>query len=148
MGGKGTAFKTDKGYVSVAHVTSLLGCSIEGVPIGAEPEDGDFSRVDYKGDPRIRGFKVNCEGFIPGRWYHAVGHAGGYEWQTMQRHLATFKKAENGHRALLGNPTVIPGMSGGVYLNEQGEAVGTINAYSPLFPVSFSRELRDTSLCK
>jgi hypothetical protein len=147
-GGKGSAFLTERGWVSVDHVTSLGGCSIDGFPITATKEDGDFSRVTHTTPKGLRGFKVNCEGFIPGRWYHAIGYAGGFSWQSMQRHLATYKKADNGHRMLLGSPTVIPGESGGVYLDEFGAAVGAINAYSLAFPVSFSRELKDTSLCR
>ena len=145
-GGSGTAFKTERGWVSAAHVTSLFGCEIDGVPIGAEPEGSlDFSRLDYAG--KGSGFKINCEGFKPGTYTFAIGYAGGYTWQTMTRHLATYKDTDDGFKLLLGAPTVIPGMSGGPILNEAGEVVGMVNMYSKMFPVSFSRALKDTSLC-
>jgi hypothetical protein len=38
-------------------------------------------------------------------------------------------------------------MSGGVVMNDKGEAVGTINAYIPGTGVSMSRDLKDTSVC-
>ena len=147
MTGSGTGFLTDRGFLSVAHVTTQFGCAIEGTPIGAENEDGDFSRVDYKAKG-IRPFKVNCGGMVVGTYVWAIGYAGGFEWPTMTRHLVTYKRDSNGMRMLLGSPVFIPGMSGGVVLNAAGEAVGTVNAYSKDYPVSFSRELKDTSICR
>jgi hypothetical protein len=146
-GGSGTAFKTERGWVSAAHVTSLFGCEIGGVPIGATPEGTlDFSRLDYAG--KGSGFKVNCEGMKAGTYVFAAGYAGGFTWQTMTRHLVTYKSTDDGLRLVLGGPTFIPGMSGGPVLNAAGEVVGIVNAYSKMFPVSFSRELKDTSLCR
>ena len=146
-GGKGTGFRIADGrWVSVAHVTNNLACSIHGMPLGAKDEPGDFSITDYEG--KAGGFPVNCEGFKPGEYYFAIGYAGGFEWQTMTRHMATYKLSDDGYRILLGSPTVIPGMSGGPILNAKGEVVGTVNMYSKIYPLSFSRELKDTSLCK
>jgi hypothetical protein len=145
--GKGTAVNTDKGWISADHVTSLSFCEIEGHPIDAKGERGlDFSTLRVA----IRGaqFKVNCDGIKPGSWVFAAGYAGGYSWQTMTRHLATYQKTDDGLRILLGSPTVIPGMSGGAVLNEKGEIVGIVNAYSKIYPISYTRELRDTSLCR
>ena len=145
--GKGTAVNTDKGWVSANHVTSLSGCEIEGHPIDATGEKGlDFStlRVAIRGPQ----FKVNCDGIKPGTWVFAVGFAGGFSWQTMTRHLATFQTEKDGLQLLLGYPSVIPGMSGGAILNEKGEIVGIINAYVRGSPLSFSRPLKDTSLCQ
>lgn len=144
-GGRGSAFLTERGWASVAHVTSQTGCAIDGTAIGSKQEDGDFSRVDHA--VRGKGFKINCGGFVAGQWYWAVGYANGFEWQTMTRILATWKDADDGMRMLWG-PPVIPGMSGGPILNAAGEVVGTVNAYSKEFPVSFSRALKDTSLCR
>jgi hypothetical protein len=145
-GGRGSAFYTTKGWVSVAHVTNGLACSIDGTPIGATPEKGrDFSRVDY--DRRVTPLKINCDGMKVGTYVWAIGYAGGYSWLTMTRHLVTYKVTDEGLRMLLGSPTVIPGMSGGPIINEAGEVVGTVNAYNKLYPVSFSVELKDTDLC-
>lgn len=147
IGGSGTAFRTEKGWISVAHVTSLFGCSIDASPIGAEPEGSlDFSRVSHIGqEPK---FPINCDGFKAGTYVWAIGYAGGAEWQTMTRHYVTYKDTDDGMRFLLGSPAFIPGMSGGPVLNEKGEVVGVINAYSKLYPISFSRPLKDTSLCR
>jgi hypothetical protein len=148
MGGSGTAFRIRDGrMISVAHVTSIGGCRVDDQFMDATPEEGlDFSVNAPVGDGR--GFKINCDGFVPGRWYFAVGFAGGAQWQTMTRHLATYMTIPNGMRVLLGSPTVIPGMSGGPIVNEAGEVVGVINAYLPFGRFSFSRELKDTSLCR
>lgn len=144
--GKGTAFLTNHGWVSVAHVTTLTGCRIDGMPIEGTAEDGlDFAtvKVALGGRP----LKVNCDGFKTGTYVWAIGYAGGFGWQTMTRHYVTFKDTDDGMRYLLGSPTVIPGMSGGPVLNEQGEVVGTVNRYNQGLPLSYSRALRDTSLC-
>lgn len=145
---KGSAFRVRGGrMVSVDHVTSNIGCEIEGRPITAVGESGlDFSIIDQPNAGT--GFPVNCDGFIPGRYYFAVGYARGWKWQTMVMLLATYVQTENGYRLLLGDPTVIPGMSGGPILDEHGAVVGTVNAYTRGAPFSFSRELKDSSLCR
>lgn len=145
---KGTAFRIGKNeMLSVAHVTSNTGCTIDGIGFNAKNDgDKDFSILDYP-VAKLDGFKINCDGFIPGEWYFAVGYAGGHPWQTMVRILATYVKTGDGLRVLLGSPTVIPGMSGGPVLNKRGEVVGTINKYSRIAPLSLSRALRDTEVC-
>ena len=50
-------------------------------------------------------------------------------------------------RYLLG-PQVIPGMSGGPILNSRGEVVGVVNRYTREMPLSYSRALKDTSVCR
>jgi S1-C subfamily serine protease len=77
----------------------------------------------------------------------AIGYAGGWSWQTMTRHLATYQVSRDGLQVLIGYPSVIPGMSGGAVVNERGEVVGIINAYVKGSPLSFSRPLKDTSIC-
>lgn len=147
--GLGTAFRVEGGkWVSAAHVTGNTACTVEGSPIKAASEgDLDFSTADAL-PSKVRGFKVNCDGYKPGEWVFAIGYAGGRPWQTMTMLLATYKTDSEGRRVLFGYPSVIPGMSGGPILNAQGEVVGIVNAYVPGLPFSFSRELRDTSLCR
>jgi len=143
---KGTAFRLGSTFVTAAHVSSKPGCLIEGQPFLAIPEPGlDFATLD--GLPAKEGMKINCDGFVPGRWYHAVGFAGGNPWQMTVTVLATWKKTDAGIRILMGYPTFIPGMSGGPVMNEAGEVVGIVNSYWPGQPFSGSRELKDTTLC-
>jgi hypothetical protein len=147
--GKGTAFRVGRTrFLSVAHVTTMHGCAIDGVPIIDNIEDrkNDFSAVDVP-TPKLGGFKVNCDGFIPGQWYHAIGYAWGLPVQTSIAVYATYLKAPGGKRVLIGPYTVIPGMSGGPVLNSKGEVVGLVNAYLPGTALSFSRELKDTEAC-
>jgi hypothetical protein len=143
--GKGTAFDIADGrMVSVAHVTKLTNCQIDGKAIDAKSEAGlDFSVIKAA---QREGFPINCEGFKPGEWYFAIGHAKGWQWQTMMRLMATYQ-TESGQTELLGPPQVIPGMSGGPVLNAKGEVVGTVNRYHNFFPLSYSQPLKGTSLC-
>lgn len=144
--GSGSAVLTERGWVSAAHVTKLSRCRIDGHPIEATPEgDLDFStiKVAVKG----RGLKINCDGFKAMHWYFAVGYAGGFEWQTMTRHFAAFTDNVEGLRILFDTPTVIPGMSGGAVMDEDGAIVGIVNAFNGFYGASYSRALKDTSLC-
>jgi hypothetical protein len=147
--GSGTAFRIGGNHwLSVAHVTSMHDCQIDGDPITVVEQDGqnDFARLDTsRGVPN--GFPINCHGFIPGQWYWAVGHANGYSFHTEIAVYATFARWGDGRRILIGPRDFIPGMSGGPVLNAAGEVVGVINAYVPGTPISISRELKDTSVC-
>ena len=146
--GSGTAFRVGRTtLLSVDHVTRNEACKIDGVAFWVKPEpDTDFSVIELAG-PKAGGFKINCEGFKAGEYYWAIGHAMG----GAQRVISLYsygRYAWNGMAALWGYPTVIPGMSGGPIINIRGEVVGTVNMYNPFAPVSLSRELRDTSVCK
>lgn len=144
---KGSAFRiNDHQLLTAAHVSTNIACKIDGQPIVSREEDGlDFAVLEMPGHG---GFKINCEGFKTGTYVFAVGFAGGNEWQTLTRHYVTYKDTGDGMRVLLGFPAVIPGMSGGPVFNEKGEVVGVVNRYSPGFPISYSRPLSDTSVCK
>lgn len=146
--GKGTAFRVGRNtFLSVAHVASLTGCTIDGAPFTATLDGPrDFAILDV---PINRGgaLKINCDGFTPGEWYFAIGFAKGLPVQALVTVLATYAKLPNGMRVLIGSPTFIPGMSGGPVLNSRGEVVGTVNAYNRIYPLSFSRALRDTEAC-
>lgn len=126
--GRGSAVKTTEGWLSVAHVTSLTNCTINGWPITAiVPDRGmDFSRVVTLAQAG-EGVRINCEGFKVGGYYWSTGYALGKPYQTNVRLRATgLNHIYTGHAVLLGYHTVIPGMSGGA---------------------SFSRALKDTALC-
>jgi hypothetical protein len=153
-GGSGTGFKLDTGtWVSVAHVTKLGGCAVDGIPIFITHTDelGDFSTFIVPGDSRRGGIKADCSGYRAGQWYHGTGHARGLPVLTsvpvLYTPLLNAKPHDRGW-AILAYNRYIPGQSGGPSLNDRGEAVGTVNAYGLWFPMSFSRPLKDTIICQ
>ena len=93
----------------------------------------------------MRRMKVDCGGFVPGNTYWAYGQADGKPFQTRLQLTATWLRSPEGLSVLVG-PHVIPGMSGGPIVGADGAVVGTVNAYN-LLGMSFSRELRGTSVC-
>ena len=145
--GSGTAFRVGRTrFLSVDHVTKHTNCRIEGVQFWTQAEPKlDFSVLDVP-LPRGGAFKISCEGFVRGRHYWAIGHAYGGPQRVIGLYSYGYRAA-NGMDILIGSPTVIPGMSGGIVMNSAGEAVGTVNMFSPFFPISLSRALKDTSLC-
>jgi hypothetical protein len=146
--GHGSAVRVGRyHFLSVAHVTSMHGCTVGDVPIQVTEQDGahDFSQFDanYPG-PRMA---VSCEGFHAGEWIWATGYAHAMPFQTAIALYTTYAKHQDGKRILIGPYTVIPGMSGSAMLNVRGEVVGMVNAYFPGSNMSLSRDLRDTSVC-
>lgn len=150
-GGSGTGFKIADGrWLSVAHVTRHTPCTIDGVAVRVTYEDARADFTIFEGDARRGGLPINCEGFKEGQWYWAIGHARGDPFpQIMALRFSAALDALAGDRwtVLYGN-RVIPGMSGGVIGDSFGRVVGVINAYSPYYPISFSRALKDTPICQ
>jgi hypothetical protein len=152
--GSGTGFKLDTGtWVSVDHVTSLGNCTVDGIPIVVTHADksGDFSTFVVPGDRRRGGIKANCEGYKEGRWYHGQGHARGLSIVTsvpvLFLRVLNQQTHPKGFKALAYN-RYIPGQSGGPSFNDNGEAVGTVNAFLIFYPVSLSKQLKDTIVCQ
>lgn len=147
--GRGTAFRVRKNhFFSVAHVTAMHQCNIEGHPITVTEQDGanDFSQLDADLPGPV--LRISCEGYHAGEWVWSTGYAGGMPFQTGIALYPTYMKDNTYKRVLVGPYAVIPGMSGGPVFNGRGEVVGLVNAYIPGTGISFSRDLRDTSACR
>ena len=146
--GMGTAFRIGpRVLLSVAHVTSLGGCTIDGKPIKVVGTAGDFS-VLYSPDVADKWLTIDCEGFKRGRRYVAIGYARGLPFQTSVDVVDT-GQVLGGFERLWGVFTVIPGQSGGAMIDsETGKVVGTINVYDARMGNSGSVELKGTPVCK
>ena len=150
---KGSAFKVGPNkYLTVNHVSENTGCKIEGKPIFVTYNDpkGDFAILSIY-DPEPGGIEISCDGFKDGGLYNAIGYARGAPQSvsillraTKMPNLPSFLR---GWSMFMGVEYVIPGMSGGAILDEQGRAVGMVNAYFAPFGLSWSRSLKDTALC-
>jgi hypothetical protein len=147
--GSGSAVQIAGQWISVAHVTAMHDCEIDGQPITVLEQNGteDFSRLIVASNRRVP-VKISCAGMHPGQFVWAYGYAMGLPFQTRVTMRVTEAFGDNGQRELIGAYTVIPGMSGGLVMNARGEAVGVVNAYRPFSGLSFSRDLRQTSLCQ
>lgn len=149
--GSGTAFRIGPTrFATAAHVAKLSHCTIDGHTASATELDtaNDFAILE-SGPPKLGAMKVSCEGFHTGEWYWSNGYALGLPYQTSVAINASFYiNQRSGLRIFTGDHTVIPGMSGGPVMNADGEVVGITNAYNSALGLSFSRALKDTSLCK
>ena len=147
--GLGTAFRVGPTtLLSVAHVTDNVGCTVDGTPFTHVADEGkDFAVIETP-IVKLGAIKINCDGFKPGGWYYATGFARGLPWQRTILLRASYIKDNEGRHILFGPDMVAPGMSGGPIVNAAGEAVGTINAYIPMFGMSVSQPLSTTSVCK
>jgi hypothetical protein len=151
---RGSAFKVGANkYLTVNHVSENTGCKIEGNPIFVTYKDpkGDFSILSVY-DPEPGGIEISCEGFKDGGVYNAIGFARGAPQSVSIMLRATsminLPSLLRGWSMFMGVEYVIPGMSGGAILDEQGRAVGMVNAYFAPFGLSWSRSLKDTALCQ
>lgn len=133
--------------LSVAHVTDGKGCEIEGAPIKVLGQKGDFSLIvtDVISEHWLR---IDCGGFVQGRTYTAIGFARGLPYQTTVDVESTGQTVWDFDR-LWGVFTVIPGMSGGGFVDtETGGLVGMVNVYDASVGNSGSVPLKGTSLCR
>jgi hypothetical protein len=149
----GTGFKLADGtWVSANHVTENANCKVDGIPIivTGHDERTDYSTFTVPGDRRVGGLTPDCSGFKDKGWYWGVGHARGLPTLTAVPVLYSRFMNEARHSrdwAILIYNRFIPGQSGGVVLNQQGEVTGIVNAFAIFFPASFSIALKDTPLC-
>ena len=145
----GTAFRIGPGGLgaSVNHVTSSGGtCLIDGKPMNLAYKSStyDFSEVLLDDGPYI---PIDCGGYIKGHKYLAAGYARG-EPNIYTIELTATGETDHNESTLIGMLTVIPGMSGGVLIDEEtGRAVGTINMDDFQDGVSWSVPLSVTPLC-
>lgn len=146
--GRGTAFRVGpRTLISVAHVTSLGGCAINGVPITVIETKGDFS-VLLTNDVSDKWLRIDCGGFVKGRPYTAIGFARGLPVQTTVDVVATGDDL-SGFARLWGVFTVIPGQSGGPIIDaESGKVVGTVNVYDAQRGNSGSMALKNSPVCQ
>jgi hypothetical protein len=148
--GTGSAFRVGKDYwLSVRHVTAAGACMVDGEPVKELWEDPKRDFAIFKLNPRPgKSLRIDCNGFVAGRKYEAVGHARGLPQQTVITLVAT-GRTEAGFAVLRGIFTVIPGQSGGVIRDAVTKrAVGAIAVYVPHSGLSGSVELKDTPVCQ
>jgi hypothetical protein len=146
--GTGSAFSVGPHIlISVAHVTGLGGCAIQGKPITVLQTSGDFTILSSAA-PAGKWLTVDCGGFVRGKKYIAIGFARGLPVQTTVD-IEDMGYVVDGFERLWGVFTVIPGQSGGPIIDpETGKVVGTVNVYNPQKGDSGSIPLRDTPVCK
>lgn len=147
----GTAFKIKDGrWLTVAHVADNEGCTIDGKPITVLEMDGanDFAIIDVP-DNRQGGIEVNCNGYSNYMWYWGVGHGRGYSNPQIVsvRYNAWLTFLGSKKWGIMEGNRFVPGMSGGPVLDHAGRVVGLVNAYGIYQRISFSRQLRDTTVC-
>lgn len=134
--------------LSVAHVTDGDNCKINGLPITVLGKKDDFSIISIESEPFDRWLKIDCGGFVGGRKYTAIGFARGLPYQTTVD-VQSMGDRIWGFDRLWGVFTVIPGMSGGAFIDsETGNMVGMVNVYDARVGHSGSIPLKVTSICR
>jgi hypothetical protein len=143
-GAAGTAFVAGGHLVTVRHVAQIGNCHIGSDPLNVKSDE----ILDFAvGDATERGLEIDCGGFRKGHKYYSVGFALSEGYQTIIELTATGDYAQNGEAILWGAPAIIPGMSGGPVISDEGKVVGLNNMFMSQYPISLSQELKTTSLC-
>jgi hypothetical protein len=145
----GSAFRVGPGLIlSVNHVVTSGGCEIGGKPIHTLYTSATLDFAILEDHSAGKFFKVDCSGFVKGRLYLAVGHIRAGEQLSAIPMIAT-GQTDNGLSVLAGLMEAQPGMSGGPVIDAQThEVVGSVNMAQWEDGLTFSRELRTTSVCQ
>lgn len=148
LGVSGSAFRVGPDILlSVNHVTSNRGCFINGNPVTVLGSKGDFS-VIRDGETTNNWLRIDCNGFVRGRRYVAIGYARGLPTLTEVDGVGT-GDTSGAFSTIWGVFTVIPGQSGGAIIDaDTGRVVGTVNVYDAARGFSGSIALKDTSVCR
>lgn len=140
--GSGSAVHVGNGkYLSVAHVTEMTSCTVEGESIIDIKPAGNNDFSTFRGKEIAAKAKTSCSGFSAGETYLAIGYAFGWPQQTRNPWTASQFRL-NGYQAFTGE--AIPGMSGGAVIDDGGRVVGVINMRWP----ARSLALKDSYVCK
>lgn len=126
--------------ITAAHVTSHGRCSIAGAPAETVREDGALDVAELRSVARRQFLELNCRGFRRGRWYRAIGYAGGELRVNLPWQAAGFGDAP-GKAEFLGE--AYPGMSGGPVIDRDGRVTGVTLQRFP----ARARALASTWLC-
>ena len=144
----GTGFRIGNLLITAKHVISHDKCFYVGggnAEVAYSSPSLDYAILKGGKGPFI---KVDCDGFVKGKKYLAVGYARGAPYLTTVELTATGSNAD-GFAILSGIFTFIPGMSGGPVIDEEtGKVVGLINVFQEPEGISGSVELKNTSVCK
>lgn len=155
----GTGFLiNDRTIITAQHVIKdAHACSIAGVDLVIDQENHllDYATLSIQ-TRGLQSLPVRCEGFTRGKNYYAIGYARGTRF-TMNRLVATHRfettqtsdGLDQGYNLRELRGTATPGMSGGPIIDEDGYVVGITIAISTRgVNRVYSRELKDTHLCK
>ena len=138
----GTAFKiTATQYITARHVTNDRTCFVAGQQVLVHTEDEQHDYASFDGPRSDAVIEPSCEGFRRGKTYASRGFARGEPFNVFSPQIA-FPLTLGGFQTFVGEP-VIPGMSGGPMIDEQGRVVGINNMRWP----NRSMPLRSTPLC-
>lgn len=139
----GSAFKVGAStYVTADHVVGGRDCTVNGAPIEVTHRDEKRDYATFVGPASPAMFKTSCAGFTSGKTYFARGFPGGGTFNIYTPWIAMPLVVEQ-FRVFMASDA-IPGMSGGVVMDESGAAVGVINKRYP----ARSMALKFTGFCK